>query len=154
MMQWVSDNMQYPVAAHKEGIQGRVIVRFVVAEDGSIEDAAVMRSLDPGCDEEALRVVKMMPKWTPGKQNGKPVSVYYTLPILFKLDGNAVDSKKEETYPIPDNVTVIVDGKEIPLSEMHKMIDQPIESVNMLKSKDGSSGDTINITLKKTEVTE
>ena len=95
MMQWLSDNMIYPVLAMEQGIQGRVILRFVIAEDGSVEDAEVVRSLDPACDEAALRVVKMMPKWTPGKQDGKPVSVYYTLPVVFKLDGN-VDLKKRE----------------------------------------------------------
>ena len=153
MMQWLSDNIQYPALAHKESIQGRVIVRFVVAEDGSIEDAAVMRSLHPVCDEAALRVVKMMPKWIPGKQDGKPVSVYYTLPIVFKLDGNADSKKEETTLLIPDNTTFIVDGKEISRSEMVKIDPVTIESVDVHRSEDGK-GDTVRITLKKAEITE
>ena len=85
MMQWLTENMQYPVIAQEQGIQGRVIVRFVVGPDGKVSGAEVQRSLDPSCDREALRVVNKMPKWVPGKQNGQAVSVYYTLPVLFKL---------------------------------------------------------------------
>jgi protein TonB len=85
MLQWLQDNMQYPVIAQEQGIQGRVIVRFVVGPDGSVGSAEVQRSLDPSCDREALRVIRKMPKWIPGRQNGQPVSVYYTLPVLFKL---------------------------------------------------------------------
>ncbi|MDR2682588.1 MAG: TonB family protein [Dysgonamonadaceae bacterium] len=85
MMQWLYDNIQYPVIAQEQGIQGRVIVRFVVGPDGSVGAAEVQRSLDLSCDREALRVIKKMPKWIPGKQNGQAVSVYYTLPVLFKL---------------------------------------------------------------------
>ena len=85
MMQWLNENMQYPVIAQEQGIQGRVIIRFVVGPDGTVSGAEVQRSLDPSCDREALRVVRKMPKWIPGKQNGQAVSVYYTLPVLFKL---------------------------------------------------------------------
>jgi protein TonB len=85
MMQWLYDNIVYPVIAQEQGIQGRVIVRFVVGPDGSVGAAEVQRSLDPSCDREALRVVRKMPKWIPGTQNGQSVSVYYTLPVLFKL---------------------------------------------------------------------
>ncbi|GHV57355.1 cell envelope biogenesis protein TonB [Bacteroidia bacterium] len=85
MMQWLQDNIQYPVIAQEQGIQGRVIVRFVVGPDGSVGNAEVQRSLDPSCDKEALRVIKKMPKWVAGKQNGQAVSVYYTLPVLFRL---------------------------------------------------------------------
>jgi protein TonB len=85
MLQWLTENIQYPVIAAEQGIQGRVIVRFVVGPDGSVGAAEVQRSLDPSCDREALRVVRKMPKWIPGKQNGQLVSVYYTLPVLFKL---------------------------------------------------------------------
>jgi len=88
MMQWLSDNLSYPVIAAEQGIQGRVIVRFVVGPDGSVSGAEVQRSLDPSCDKEALRVVKKMPRWIPGKQNGQAVHVYYTLPVLFKLQGS------------------------------------------------------------------
>ena len=85
LMKWLQDNMVYPVVAQEQGIQGRVILRFVVGPDGSVGSVEVQRSLDPSCDKEAIRVVKKMPKWIPGKQNGNPVYVYYTLPVLFKL---------------------------------------------------------------------
>ena len=85
MMKWLSDNINYPVIAQEQGIQGRVIIRFVVGPNGSVGNAEVQRSLDPSCDKEALRVVNRMPRWIPGKQNGQAVSVYYTLPVLFKL---------------------------------------------------------------------
>ncbi|GHT01330.1 cell envelope biogenesis protein TonB [Bacteroidia bacterium] len=85
MMKWLQDNISYPVIAQEQGIQGRVILRFVVGPDGSVGQVEVQRSLDPSCDKEAQRVVKKMPKWIPGKQNGNAVYVYYTLPVLFKL---------------------------------------------------------------------
>ena len=85
LMKWLTDNINYPVIAAEQGIQGRVILRFVVGPDGTVGSVEVQRSLDPSCDKEAVRVVKKMPKWIPGKQNGNPVYVYYTLPVLFKL---------------------------------------------------------------------
>jgi protein TonB len=88
LMQWLYDNMQYPIIAQEQGIQGRVIVRFVVGPDGSVSGAKILRSLDPSCDREAIRVVNKMPRWSPGKQNGQAVSVYYTLPVLFRLQQN------------------------------------------------------------------
>ncbi|GHV10780.1 cell envelope biogenesis protein TonB [Bacteroidia bacterium] len=84
---WLNDNLQYPAIAQEQGIQGRVIVRFEVSPNGSIGNVEVMRSLDPSCDKEAVRVVKKMPKWIPGKQNGTSVTVRYTMPIVFKLQG-------------------------------------------------------------------
>jgi TonB family protein len=82
---YLSTNLRYPAEAAQKDIQGRVVVRFIVQEDGSIDQATVVRGIGGGCDEEALRVVKAMPRWKPGKQNGKPVKVYFTLPISFKL---------------------------------------------------------------------
>lgn len=85
LMRFISSNLKYPTIAAENGIEGRVVVRFVVGKDGNVSDIQVLRSIDPSCDKEATRVVKMMPKWIPGMQNGRPVAVYYTLPILFKL---------------------------------------------------------------------
>ena len=84
-MRFLSKNIKYPTIAQENGIQGRVILQFVVNKDGSIVDVTVARSVDPYLDKEAVRVVKMMPKWTPGKQRGKPVRVKYTLPVMFRL---------------------------------------------------------------------
>ena len=84
-MQWLRDNIKYPVIAAENGIEGRVIVQFVVSKTGSISDVRVARSVDPSLDKEAVRVVSSMPNWTPGKQNGSAVNVRFTLPVTFKL---------------------------------------------------------------------
>ena len=86
LFKYLSDNIKYPVIAQENGIQGRVICQFVVNKDGSIVDVEVVRSGgDPSLDKEAIRVIKSMPKWKPGKQRGKPVRVKYTVPVNFKL---------------------------------------------------------------------
>lgn len=85
MMKYLSENIKYPVIAQENGIQGRVICQFVVNKDGSIVDINVVRSVDPSLDKEAIRVIKSMPKWKPGKQRGKPVRVKFTLPVVFRL---------------------------------------------------------------------
>lgn len=82
---FVTNNVQYPEEAHKNGISGRVFICFVVGKDGSVQDVKVARSINPLLDAEAIRVVKSMPKWTPGQHRGKPVKVSYTIPINFSL---------------------------------------------------------------------
>ena len=82
---WLGKNVKYPVIAQENNIQGRVTVQFVIERDGSITDVKVLRGVDPSLDKEAVRVVKSMPKWKPGKQRGKPVRVSYTVPINFRL---------------------------------------------------------------------
>lgn len=86
LMRFLSDNMKYPKVARESGIQGRVVVQFVVGSDGSICNAKVIRGIDPYLDKEALRVVSVMPRWKPGMQKGKPVSVQYTMPLMFRLE--------------------------------------------------------------------
>ena len=83
LMGWLSENIQYPPSG--DGVQGRVILSFVVEPDGSISNVQVIRSLTPDFDKEAVRLVKAMPKWVPGRQNGEAVRVKYNLPVLFKL---------------------------------------------------------------------
>ena len=85
LMRYLGTNIKYPTIAAENGIQGRVVLKFVVSKDGSISNIQIVRSLDPSCDKEAIRVIKGMPKWIPGMQNGHPVAVYFTLPVLFKL---------------------------------------------------------------------
>lgn len=85
LMKYIRDNMQYPSIAQENGIQGRVVVRFVVSKDGSVRDVTVMRGVDPSLDKEAIRVVKSLPNFIPGKQNGHAVNVYYILPVSFRL---------------------------------------------------------------------
>ena len=84
-LKFLAKNIKYPTIAQENGVQGRVIVQFVVNQDGSIVDPVVVRSVDPYLDKEALRVIQMMPKWKPGKQRGKAVRVKYTVPVTFKL---------------------------------------------------------------------
>lgn len=82
---YLAENIHYPQMAKESGIQGRVFVTFVVERDGRVTDVRVLRGIGGGCDEEAVRVVKNMPKWTPGKQRGKPVRVQFNLPVKFTL---------------------------------------------------------------------
>ncbi|MBQ6680869.1 MAG: energy transducer TonB [Prevotella sp.] len=83
--QWLASNLSYPAVAAENGVQGRVIVQFVVEKDGSVSNVQVVRSVDPALDREAVRVVKSMPRWNPGMNNGQPARVKYTLPVTFKL---------------------------------------------------------------------
>ena len=84
-MKFLSKNINYPSISQENGVQGRVIVQFVVNRDGSIVDPVVVRGVDPYLDKEALRVISTMPKWKPGKQRGKAVRVKYTVPVMFRL---------------------------------------------------------------------
>ncbi len=86
-IKYLQNNLKYPTMARESGIQGKVFVTFVVEKDGSITDVKVLRGIGGGCDEEAVRVIKNMPKWKPGKQRGKPVRVQFNMPIVFKLAG-------------------------------------------------------------------
>ena len=85
-IKYLNDNIKYPQMARESGIQGRVFVTFVVEKDGKVTDVRVLRGIGGGCDEEAVRVIKNMPRWNAGKQRGKPVRVQFNMPILFKLN--------------------------------------------------------------------
>ncbi|SHF39435.1 M56 family metallopeptidase [Dysgonomonas macrotermitis] len=85
MMKFIGQNLKYPSSAIKDNVEGRIVLRFVVSKTGKVSDVEVIRSLSEDCDAEAVRVVNMMPDWTPGEQGGKKVSVYYTLPIQYAL---------------------------------------------------------------------
>lgn len=85
LMSYLAENIKYPKEAENAGMQGRVVVQFVVNTDGSIEDAKIARAVDPLLDQEAIRVINAMPKWKPGMQDGKKVRVKYTVPIMFRL---------------------------------------------------------------------
>lgn len=85
MMKWLSNNIRYPESAQQNGISGRVVVKFIVEKDGSISGASIVKGVDRDLDQEALRVVKRMPKWQPGKNNGQPVRSYFNLPVTFRL---------------------------------------------------------------------
>jgi len=86
LMKYLAKHIKYPELAKESGIQGRVFINFVVEPDGTIDHVKVLRGIGGGCDEEAVRVVKSMPKWIPGKQRGKPVRVSFNLPVKFTLE--------------------------------------------------------------------
>jgi TonB family protein len=138
MMQYLSANVKYPEEAHKKGIQGRVIVTFVVEKDGSISDARIVRSVDPLLDAEALRVTNSMPKWKPGRQNGEAVAVKYTIPVTFKLNSS---EKKDESYILK------IDGKVVDDSLISSIPAGDVESMSIEKGENGKPK-TIHIKTK------
>ncbi len=142
LMQFLSQNVKYPVEAHKAGVQGRVIASFVVEKDGSITEACIARSIHPSLDAEALRVIGSMPNWMPGKQNGEPVRVKYTVPITFKLQGNDVKAK-EEKYILE------IDGKVADDTEIGSIPPGDIQSMHIEKGENGQPKKIIITTKKK-----
>ncbi len=90
---YIGRNIKYPETAKKEKIQGRVFVTFVIEKDGQVSSAKILRDIGGGCGEEAIRVVKNMPKWKPGTQRGNPVRVQFNLPIMFQLEKSTSESK-------------------------------------------------------------
>jgi len=85
LMAFITKNLKYPEEAIKKRIEGKVILGFVIDSTGVVKNVSVLRSIEPACDKEAIRVVKLLPRWIPGKQDGKKVNVRYTLPVIFKL---------------------------------------------------------------------
>lgn len=85
LLQFINDNMKYPTKAQTEGMQGKVIVQFIIDEDGYIIEPNIVRSVESSLDNEALRLIKMLPQWKPGTLKGKAVKVKYTVPVAFKL---------------------------------------------------------------------
>jgi TonB family protein len=87
LLNWMKENIQYPVEAQKEGIQGRVIITFVINKSGKAVEPLIIQSVDPLLDKEAIRLINSMPKWKPGEEKGEPVRVKFTMPINFRLSG-------------------------------------------------------------------
>ena len=141
LMQFLSQNVKYPVEAHKAGVQGRVIANFVVEKDGNITEARIVRSVHPSLDAEALRVIGSMPNWEPGMQNGEPVRVKYTVPITFKLQGDDVKTV-EEKYILE------IDGKVADDTEIGSIPPGDIQSMHIEKGENGQPK-KILITTKK-----
>ena len=94
LYKWIYNNVQYPAVAWENGIEGRVILKFIIEKDGSLRDSTVIHSVHPMVDREALRLVGQMPKWNPGKREGVPVRQIYCLPIKFKLGESKPNQKK------------------------------------------------------------
>lgn len=106
LIDFIKQNLRYPSVAAQNGIEGRCIIRFVVDKDGNVTNVESIRGLDEACDAEAMRVVKAMPKWKPGRQKGENVPVYYTIPIVFKLQGGSTPPPTSST-----TLVKIVDGQ-------------------------------------------
>ena len=106
LLQFINDNMKYPTKAQTEGIQGRVVVQFIVDENGYIIEPNIVRSIEPSLDKEALRIIKMLPQWKPGILKGKAVKMKYTVPVTFKLNKN----KRRNTPNFTINHTDIASG--------------------------------------------
>ena len=141
LMGYLAENIQYPAECQKAGIQGRVIVQFVVKADGSLDNFEIKRSVNPLLDAEALRVIKTTPKWKPGTQHGKPVDVKFTIPVTFSLP----DKQKEHTPTgnISDSsltlkkTLFIIDGKEVEPKALNEINPDQISSINVIKDGTG-----------------
>lgn len=143
MMKFVTQNLKYPTEAHQKGIRGNVIVRFVVREDGTVTDAEVVRHADPLLEAEALRVVSLMPRWKPGRQNGKAVPVRSSLPVVFRLDGDSASKSVMENAFVATAQAVksessplfVIDGREAADDALSKLAPVDIESISVLKDQ-------------------
>lgn len=131
-MKYLQDNMRYPEAAKKTGVQGRVTVRFIVDEDGNVKSPEILRSVDKELDAEAFRLILASPKWNPGKQKGEAVAVKYTVPVVFSLDGG--QDKMIIRSPNGVEPLYVIDGKEATPSVMGAIRPDAIESMSVLKN--------------------
>ena len=165
MMKYIEQNMRYPEEAKKAGTQGRVVVQFLVNKNGAISDVSVLHSVDRLLDAEAVRLVRSMPKWKPGMQKGKAVTVKYTVPLSFKLmedvKAEASNKKNDEIIVNTDHedVLTVVDGQEVTPELLGALNPDRIQSVSVLKrpslvaqyTTDKSKKAVMLVTLKKEE---
>ena len=165
MMEYLMKNIRYPKDAFDAGVQGRVIIQFVVGKDGSISGAHVVKGVAPSLDEEALRVVNSMPNWVPGKQNGEAINVKYTVPVTFlqskpeteNADNAEVTERKVEGYTFAaDETLFILDGKPITAEQLKRVDPSTIDHMDVLKDKsavelygDKAKNGAVVITTKK-----
>ena len=148
LMDYLMTNVKYPKTAFDADIQGRVIAQFVVDKEGTVKDAHVVKSVDPALDAEALRVINNMPKWRPGRQNGKVVNVKYTIPVSFSLDGNN-DSPQTAGSPNLEGYSLTVDGEKVDIGMLKEISPYKIRSVSVDKSKQ-----TVSVTTYKNSATQ
>ena len=138
LMTYLRDNIKYPAEAAKAGMQGKVIVQFVVGKDGTVRDVKPIRNISPELDAEAVRVVAAMPKWVPGYQRGEAVNVRYTLPVNFRMDGGP-DSKSQKAagsnIAFSDDVYYVVDGVHVSAAELKKISADKINSIEVFKGE-------------------
>jgi TonB family protein len=161
LLKFLQTETKYPKEAQDKGLEGRVVARFIVNEDGSISGAEVIRGVDPLLDAEALRVIKAMPKWEPGKQNGKAVNVQYTLPVTFQLSAVSEISQKTQSvnsevdangaYNVVEEMPEFPGGNNELMKYLTSSIKYPAEAVesafqgrvvvSFIVNKDGSISD-------------
>lgn len=138
LMTYLRDNIKYPAEAAKAGIQGKVIVQFVIGKDGTVRDVKPIRNVSPELDAEAVRVVAAMPKWVPGYQRGEAVNVRYTLPVNFRMDGGP-DSESQKAagsnIAFSDDVYYVVDGVHVSAAELKKISADKINSIEVFKGE-------------------
>ena len=167
LMEYFKKNLRYPEEAKKAGTQGRVVVQFLINKNGAISDASVLRSVDRLLDAEAVRLVRSMPKWKPGMQKGKAVTVKYTVPVLFKLEdvvSEASDKKNDViivkgTHTDYADMLILVDGREVTPEILGALNPDRIHSFSILKepadvaqyTTDESKKAVMLVTLKKEE---
>jgi len=172
MLEFIYRNIRYPAEARKKGIEGVAVVQFIVGEDGLLSDTRIVRNPGGGTGEDALRVINEMPRWIPGKQQGRKVKVLYTLPVKFKLESGESDEKSKgsiEGKKVKNNIVLkssdidamdplfIVDGKELESGSLESLDADEIESVNVIKGEKaieqygekGKNGVVVIVTKKK-----
>jgi len=125
---YLKQTIQYPAQAKKKNEQGRVVVRFVITETGKVDNVKIVRGISQSIDNEALRVVRLMPDWIPGEQNGEKVAVYYTLPILFKM------TTEEDAWEVNEKTVILIDGIKMPENFNIKLLNtDKLTSASVLK---------------------
>lgn len=134
MYKYIGERIKYPKLAQQMKVEGKVFLRFVVQKNGEIGDIKILKGIGYGCDEEAVRVISQMPKWTPGKQNGKPVNVYLTMPIKFALEGKSDNEASEFPRGISDSKVDFLNPK-VNLSNSESRYNVKVRGV---ENKDGS----------------
>lgn len=138
LMTYLRDNIKYPAEAAKAGIQGKVIVQFVIGKDGTVRDVKPIRNISPELDAEAVRVVAAMPKWVPGYQRGEAVNVRYTLPVNFRMDGRSGSESQKaagSNIAFSDDVYYVVDGVHVSAAELKKISADKINSIEVFKGE-------------------
>jgi len=149
LYEYLAANIRFPKAAHKAGVQGRVILTFVVEKDGSISETEVVKSVSPLLDAEAVRVINAMPNWVPGRQNGKVVRVKYTVPVSFMLQDDSPKKMTEGGTFNTNEYDIEVDGKLVDIETLKTITPANIESMDVQKPKDGQGKGRIIVKMKK-----
>ncbi|MEO8795794.1 MAG: TonB family protein, partial [Daejeonella sp.] len=137
--EYLSKSIQYPAEAKKNNVSGKVILSFIVEKNGSLNDIKVLRGVGSGLDEEAIRVMKGSPKWLPGKENGKPVRVAYTLPMQFSLGQGKPEKQNPGTSNGMEKALYILDGKEVSEATAKSFDPEKIATVNVLKGENAGA---------------